>query len=162
MENEIRTIIVDGWRPARLRAQAPTAARSRIFIRRSEFSLEAPVHEMALIQNLIALVAADAAKRGIVKIRSVRLVLGELAGETPAALTAAFSSLLPGEPLFAPDARLWVEVRPASLACRACAARFPVPPAAEWEWSCPFCRSGEMYFASGYELHVDSYEGETG
>lgn len=120
------------------------------------------MHETALIQNLIGMVAADAAKRGIARIRSVRLVLGELAGEAPAALAAAFSSLLPGEPLLAPDARLWVEVRPASLGCRDCAARFPVPATADWAWVCPFCGSGDIHFASGYEFFVESYEGETG
>ena len=143
------------WIPSR-RGHRRTA-RSSPFFRECRKFLKgcAPMHELALIESLVAMVIESARENGIRRVARVGLVVGEAYGALPEALAFAFSCLTPDTPL--DGAELKMEIRPLRMRCPACGADFSPP---GWRPVCPQCGVGPPEVIQGRELYLDYFEGD--
>lgn len=114
------------------------------------------MHELGLAENVIAVVGADARRRGFTRVSRVTLRLGEWSAVLPDSLEAGFNLLtsLEGD-LFA-GTELRIEREPARGVCTACGSMFP---AGQAGLVCPAC-GGPGRLERGVELEIASYEGE--
>ncbi len=112
------------------------------------------MHELSLMEGIIGIVEKAAADNKLTKIKTIRIVLGELTSAYPEALQAAFEAWA-DDPLFS-DALLDIERIPISAHCRMCDHRF-YPAAVRFE--CPICFSTDVEMGQGQEFYVDYIDG---
>ncbi|MGB9661141.1 MAG: hydrogenase maturation nickel metallochaperone HypA [Moorellaceae bacterium] len=113
------------------------------------------MHELALAQTAVRLVAQDAAQRGVKRVTSVKLLIGEWTAVLPEAFRLAFhcacrDTLLEG-------AELDMEVVPPRALCPSCGLEFRPE---EWFLLCPRCNAAGARLLSGREMEIVSYGGE--
>ena len=114
------------------------------------------VHELSLIAELMDILGTSAGENGIVRIRKVRLVVGESHQALPEALETAFTVLGAGSP--AEGAVLEIAPVATVFRCRECGHEYGGD---GWLAPCPACGSFQRALIRGNELYVDYYEGET-
>jgi hydrogenase nickel incorporation protein HypA/HybF len=107
------------------------------------------MHELAITQSVVDLVAGRTAGRRVV---AVRLRVGALSGFVPAAMELCFDIATAGTPL--EGARLDVEQPPGRIMCRTCASEQEVN---DGILLCR-CGSADVVVVSGEELSVVSVE----
>lgn len=107
------------------------------------------MHELALTQSVIDLVAERTAGR---RVTTVRLRVGRLSGVVPDAMAFCFEVATVGTPL--EGAELLIEEVGGRIACRACGRESPVADAV------PLCGCGsaDVRVVAGDELLVSSVE----
>ncbi len=111
------------------------------------------MHEAALAERLVK-ISLDAIKNhGELKVKSVCVSVGELAGVVPGALETAFCAFSAGTPL--EGAGLIQELCPAVLACRSCGERYSPP---SFPCRCPKCGFGGFDVVGGEDVFVKSVE----
>jgi hydrogenase nickel incorporation protein HypA/HybF len=113
------------------------------------------MHELSLAENIVSLVAKDAAQKGLTRIATVEVEVGEVSGVLSYALREAFPVAAKGTIL--QDARLTVVEIPARVSCKRCDREYS--PTHEG-WSCPGCKCTDVTLVAGEELEVKSYTGE--
>ncbi len=114
------------------------------------------MHEVSLIAELADILAESARENGIVRVKKVRLVVGRSYQALPEALSTAFAILTDDTP--AAGAELEIGEVPVLWRCRECQNEYG---GEEWAVPCPACGSFRRALASGNELYLDYYEGET-
>ena len=112
------------------------------------------MHELSLMEGIVSLVEQAAQEHNFTKIKTIRLVLGELTSAYPDALRAAFEAWA-DDPLFA-ETCLEIERLPISASCRSCNHAFS-PDSVRFE--CPLCGSQQVEMGQGQEFYVDYIEG---
>ena len=111
------------------------------------------MHELALAQEIVAMVARHILPAQASRVRAVHVRIGELAGVVPESLEFCFSAVVAGTVWESAD--LVMTRVPAEACCLDCAATFPTQaPGA----GCPACGSSFVRMTHGQELHVDAVE----
>jgi hydrogenase nickel incorporation protein HypA/HybF len=111
------------------------------------------MHELAVAQEILALVQRHILPGQVPLVRAVRVRIGALAGVVPDSLEFCFSAIVTGTPW--QDAALVMTHVPAEARCVTCATVFPTQaPGA----GCPSCGSPQVRMVHGQELHVDAVD----
>lgn len=111
------------------------------------------MHEMAIALALIEQVEKAARERQASAITGITVVAGRLSGVDPDALRAVFE--LAAEETLAAGAMLTVEMREATVVCRACGETTqPRPPF----MTCTACHSRDVEIKGGRELFIQSMD----
>ena len=111
------------------------------------------MHELALAQEIVAMVARHIPPAQASRVRAVHVRIGELAGVVPDSLEFCFSAVVAGTVWESAD--LVMTRVAAEACCLDCAATFPTQaPGA----GCPACGSRLVRMTHGQELHVDAVE----
>src|SRR4051812_32108489 len=108
------------------------------------------MHETSIIQSLIELVREQLADQGPVRVTTVRLRVGPLAGVVSEALRFAFDAVAHGTPL--EGARLDVEDAPLTAWCRVCLAERKLQ--SPQRLQCPVCGRPTPDVLTGKELEL--------
>lgn len=111
------------------------------------------MHELAIVQNVIAIVEAEAKKQAFQKVISITLRVGELSGIVPECLSDFFP--IASRNTVAEGARLISEAGPAAVRCFACG--YEGKPE---KGCCPRCGGSDIKLIAGREFFVESIEVE--
>ena len=113
------------------------------------------MHEVSIIQNVIEIVTQKAIENNLTKINKVSLRIGELSGVMPESLNFAFDSCIKGTML--EESTLGIEKVSALGECKTCNLEFPIE---HFHKLCPSCNKFCTNIVSGYELYVNTIEGD--
>lgn len=113
------------------------------------------MHEMAIAQGILDIVIDAAEQNGGGKIRRIKLLVGEMTGVEPDALTFCFEALAAGTA--AEGAELDIATPPLVACCQDCGEEFGVE---RYRFFCPACQSAKVTTISGRELAVEHLEVE--
>ncbi|ADI01167.1 MAG TPA: hydrogenase maturation nickel metallochaperone HypA [Syntrophothermus lipocalidus] len=116
------------------------------------------MHELALMEGIIAAVQESAAAHNITRITKIKIVVGKLTMALPESLSFAFDVLVADDDLWK-DAKLEIEEKDVECRCRACGRCFGGLPLGVF--SCPECGAASVEIIHGRELLVDYFEGES-
>lgn len=111
------------------------------------------MHELSLAEEVLHIVASTAAREQARQVRSVRLVVGALAGVEPDALRFAWEAIRDGS--VASEAPLELVAVPATGTCADCG---DVSPAWDRLEVCPACGGLARTITGGTMFTVDSLE----
>ncbi|MER5427732.1 hydrogenase maturation nickel metallochaperone HypA [Streptomyces sp. NPDC002588] len=117
------------------------------------------MHEMSVALAVIDQVETAAAEAGdVTAVRSVRLLVGELAGVVPDSLAFCFELACAGTLL--EGAELFTEAVPGRARCASCSHEWAVgmPP----RLTCPECEAAGTDLLAGRELQIAAVQWETG
>jgi hydrogenase nickel incorporation protein HypA/HybF len=112
------------------------------------------MHETSIVQNLLELIHEHLAAQGPVRVRTVRVRVGALAGVAAEAFRSAFASGVRGT--IADGARLDLRATPVTAWCRACIADRQI--ATPQRLVCPVCGRPTPDLTGGHELELDWLE----
>lgn len=115
------------------------------------------MHELSLMAEMMDLIRNSAAQNQINRITRIKLVIGKLSMALPHSLRFAFDSMA-GEGIFT-SAELLIEEREISFKCPHCLEQFIVEQ--PFLNPCPFCGSLDTEIATGRELFIEYYEGDS-
>lgn len=107
------------------------------------------MHEMSLAGGILQLVEDSAKREGFVRVKSLRLEVGRLAGVELRALRFALEAIGPGTPL--QGARLDIEEPPGTAWCMQCETTVTVADRLD---DCPSCGGHRLHVTGGTELRV--------
>jgi len=113
------------------------------------------MHEISLVENVIALVEDERRKQPFSRVRMIRLTVGALGHAEPEALRFCFEAVTNGT--IADGARLEIETIPGEGWCLLCRQTVPL---AERFAACPSCGSAGVRMTAGGDLHVSEMEVE--
>lgn len=115
------------------------------------------MHEMSLMGDILQLVQEDAAKRNIVQIKKIELIVGEISNAMPDALQMAFEIFRDQNPhLFSGAAQLIIHTEEAKAECVICGLTYhPTQKIA----LCPNCNIPSGKVLAGETFQILSYEG---
>jgi len=113
------------------------------------------MHEVSIIQNVIKIVTQKALESKLTRINKVSLRIGELSGVMPESLNFAFESCIQGTML--EESKLGIENVSALGRCEECNLEFPI---GHFHKLCPICNKFCTSIVRGYELYVDTIEGD--
>ena len=112
------------------------------------------MHELSLMEGIVNIVEKAAHENNFSRVKTIRIVLGELTSAYPEALEAAFEAWA-DEPLFT-GTHLEIERVPISAFCHECGLAFH-PDTVRFE--CPRCCSLDVEMGQGQEFYVDYIDG---
>ncbi|HMM22702.1 MAG TPA: hydrogenase maturation nickel metallochaperone HypA [Selenomonadales bacterium] len=113
------------------------------------------MHEMAIAQGILEIVADAAANNGAGKVSRIKLQIGQLTAIEPDALRFCFAAMAAGT--MAERAELEIEIMPLICRCQDCSRSFAVE---AFRLVCPDCGSHRTEITSGRELRVEHLEVE--
>lgn len=113
------------------------------------------MHEVSIIQNVINIVCEKAFENSLVKINKVSLKIGEFSGVYEDSLRFAFEAA--SKETIAEGAELVIERVAAAAKCGLCNISFKID---HFNKLCPECKSFCENIISGYELYIDTIEGD--
>jgi hydrogenase nickel incorporation protein HypA/HybF len=113
------------------------------------------MHEVSIIENVIKIVTDKAIENKFTKVNKVSLKIGELSGVMPQSLNFAFKSCIIGSLL--EGSTLEIEKVNAIAECNDCKQEFPID---HFNKLCPICDKFCSNIISGYELYVNTIEGD--
>jgi len=113
------------------------------------------MHEVSIIQSVIEIVLEKASENKLTKVNKVSLKIGDLSGLMSECLDFAFEictkdTLLEGS-------TLEIEKVGAVAECFDCKYKFPID---HFNKLCPICNKFCLSIISGYELYVNTIEGD--
>lgn len=111
------------------------------------------MHEVSICESIIDILREQAAAHGATRVRSVRLVIGEMSGVIEDAMRFAFEVV--SRDTIAEGAELVIENRPLTARCKGCGGEFHVQ---GYAFSCAHCGGPEIEIVSGRELMVEDLE----
>jgi hydrogenase nickel incorporation protein HypA/HybF len=114
------------------------------------------MHELSIAMSIVEMAEEESQRQGGLRVTSVRLRLGALAGVVKTALMSSYE--LACEATFLTGSKLVIEDVPGVVFCPACNAKRPVQNS-EW-FRCSACGSLASEIVSGKELEVVSLEVE--
>jgi hydrogenase nickel incorporation protein HypA/HybF len=114
------------------------------------------MHEMAVVQGLMRILATKALEHGIERIVCVRLRIGRLRGLDARQVRGCFEIL--AEATAAQGARLEIEEVGIEARCRACGHTYEVP---RFQFACLVCGSEDADVLRGRELEIESFDGQS-
>jgi hydrogenase nickel incorporation protein HypA/HybF len=113
------------------------------------------MHEVSIMENVIEIVTQKAIESKFTKINNVSLKIGELSGVMSESLSFAFNCCKIGTMLEA--ATLEIEKVNAMAQCKDCNQLFEID---HFNKFCPSCNQFSNNIVSGYELYVNTIEGD--
>ncbi len=113
------------------------------------------MHEVSLIESVVALVEDERRKQDFSRVRSIRLRLGALGHAEPEALRFCFDAVTRGT--VADGARLDIDIVPGEGWCSGCSR---IVALAERFGACPICGGAPVRMTAGDELRVSEMEVE--
>ncbi len=113
------------------------------------------MHEVSLIESVVALVEDERRKQDFSRVRSIRLQLGTLGHAEPEALRFCFDAVTRGT--VAEGARLVIDIVPGEGWCSGCRRTVPLE---ERFAACPLCGNAPVRLTAGDELRVAELEVE--
>lgn len=113
------------------------------------------LHELSLMEGIIAIARDAAAGSRLTRLTRIKLVVGAMTAAFPSALEAAFAAL-GTDSLFA-GAVLEIENIPLLASCRRCGREFSPE---QYRFVCPDCGSRSVDIIRGREFYIDYIEGE--
>ncbi|OOM82417.1 hydrogenase nickel incorporation protein HypA [Clostridium puniceum] len=113
------------------------------------------MHEVSIIQNVVEIVLDKAIENNFTKVHKVSLKVGELSGIALDPLNFAFKSCIIGTML--EGSALKLEKVKATAECKECKLVFPID---HFNKLCPCCNKFCSDIISGYELYVNTIEGD--
>ncbi|SFC75602.1 Hydrogenase-3 nickel incorporation protein HypA [Bacillus sp. 491mf] len=115
------------------------------------------MHEMSLMGDILQLVQEDAAKRNVVQIKKIELIVGEISNAMPTALQMAFEIFRDQNlHLFSGAAQLIIHTEEAKAECVICGLTYhPTQKIA----LCPNCNIPSGKILAGETFQILSYEG---
>ncbi len=117
------------------------------------------MHELSLVEGILAIVREELAKHGLCRLLRVRVKHGALTAVVPEALETAFEVLTAGTDLA--GALLETELVPLSVRCRSCGQEFSPKDEDRFLMPCPACGAELGHTVlTGRELLIDSIEAE--
>lgn len=111
------------------------------------------MHEAAIVDGLMKILARQAAEHGVSHIRRVNLKVGRLKAVEPQALVACFEMFAEGT--VADGAELAIDHVPAHGCCADCGTGFAVT---GFRFRCPACGGRDVLLTGGEELCLESFE----
>lgn len=113
------------------------------------------MHEVSIIQNVIKIVTQKAIENKFTRVNKVSLKIGELSGVMPESLNFAFKSCIMDTML--EGSTLEIEKVSAVAKCIDCIQEFPID---HYNKLCPICNRFSSTIISGYELYINTIEGD--
>jgi len=113
------------------------------------------MHEVSIIQNVIKIVTDKVIENKLTKVNKVSLKIGELSGLMPQCLNFAFEICIKDTLL--EGSTLEIEKVSALAECTECKKQFPID---HFNKLCPCCNKFCSSIISGYELYVNTIEGD--
>jgi len=113
------------------------------------------MHEMSIVEGLIAIISETAEKHRMTRIEKVNLRIGAMRQVVPDALQFAFEVL--GEGTIAEGAKIHITEIPLRARCGSCGDEFTVE---QYSFICPACGSSDVAVVEGKELYIESIEGD--
>ena len=113
------------------------------------------MHEVSIIENVVKIVSEKAIENKLTKVNKVSLKIGELSGVLPESLNFAFKNCIINTML--EDSILEIERVEAVAECKDCGLKFPID---HFNKICPSCNKFCSSIISGYELYVNTIEGD--
>ncbi|MBU3091205.1 hydrogenase maturation nickel metallochaperone HypA [Clostridium sp. CF011] len=113
------------------------------------------MHEVSIIQNVIKIVTDKAIENKLTKVNKVSLKIGELSGVMPECLNFAFEICIMDTML--EGSILEIEKVNAVAECKDCKQKFLID---HFNKLCPCCNKFCSSIISGYELYVNTIEGD--
>ncbi len=114
-----------------------------------------PVHEVSLIESVIALIEEQRRAQDFSRVRTVRLQVGALGHAEPASLNFCFDAVARGT--VAEGARLEIELVAGAGRCAACQ---EIVPLEDRFAPCPLCANPHVRITAGRELRLAELEVE--
>jgi hydrogenase nickel incorporation protein HypA/HybF len=111
------------------------------------------MHEASLICGVMRIVAAEARRHGVARVRRVTLRIGILRAVEPQALLACFDAFAEGT--LAEGAELAIISVPARLHCTACGHEAEVN---RYQFRCTACGGDHVQLSGGQDLALESFE----
>ena len=111
------------------------------------------MHEMSIVQNLVAIVQEEMLKNNASRLISVSVKIGEMSGIVPEALSTCFEIFTTKSGL--KGAVLKMKVAPLIGSCRKCEEKFKI---IDYNFSCPECGSTDIDIISGREMNIVEIE----
>jgi hydrogenase nickel incorporation protein HypA/HybF len=111
------------------------------------------MHEMSIVQGLIAIVKEEMDKSGALRLRSVRIKIGEMSGILPDALRTAFKILTDRDDMN--GAHLNIDISALIGYCRGCEKEFKIT---DYRFTCPECGKEDIEVVSGREMTIVEIE----
>lgn len=113
------------------------------------------MHEVSIINSCMELVFEIAKKNQLKRVDKIKLTIGELSGVMADSLIFAYENSIQGT--IAEKAELVIETASAMGKCRRCNLEFKID---HFNKLCPLCRGFCDEITAGYELNLNSIEGE--
>lgn len=113
------------------------------------------MHEVSIMENAMKIVREKAKENDLNNISKITIKIGKLSGVLPEALEFAFQVISKGT--IAQGAELLIEKVDASAMCDVCGITFEID---HFNKLCPNCNKFSTNILSGYELYVNTIEGE--
>lgn len=113
------------------------------------------MHETAIVQSAVELILAKAAEHHLKKINRIKAKVGELSGALPEAMLFAFQSVSQGT--IAEGSDFIIDRVEATASCNSCSITFPIR---YYHHVCPSCGGLDNQVLTGYELYIDTIEGD--
>ena len=113
------------------------------------------MHELAITQNVLEIVLREAEKAHAEQVKSIQLVIGDLAGIVDDSVQFYFDFISQDTP--ARGATLSFRRITTRFRCRACGTEFT--PEGQ-DWCCPSCSSPGGEVVAGREFYIESIEVE--
>jgi len=113
------------------------------------------MHEVSIIQNVVQIVTEKAIENKFTKVNKVSLKIGELSGVMSESLNFAFKSCIMDTML--EGSTLEIEKVKAVAECVDCTREFPID---HFNKLCPCCNKFSSNIISGYELYINTIEGD--
>jgi hydrogenase nickel incorporation protein HypA/HybF len=113
------------------------------------------VHEVSLVESVVALVEDERRKQGFSRVRTIRLKVGTLGHAEPEALRFCFDAVASGT--IADGARLEIETAPGAGWCTGCRRTVPLDDRFS---ACPLCGDAHVRVTAGDELRLIEMEVE--
>ena len=113
------------------------------------------MHEVSIMENTINIISEKAEENNLKNISKITIKIGELSGVMSDSLIFAFNSLSKGT--IAEGAEFLIEKVDATAMCDDCGITFEID---HFNKLCPNCNKFSTNILSGYELYVNTIEGE--
>lgn len=111
------------------------------------------MHETAIVEGLMGIIEAHAARHGVTRVRRIDVKVGRLRAVEPRQLVACFEMFAEGT--VAEGAELAIEEVPVRARCKACGMEFEVP---RFRFECPGCGGLDVEVIQGQELYIESFD----
>jgi hydrogenase nickel incorporation protein HypA/HybF len=111
------------------------------------------MHEVSICESIVDILKQEAEKQGASKIKSVRLLIGEMAGVVDDSLNFAFEIVSKGT--VAEGAEVIIEHSPLMARCKSCGKEFHI---VGYAFSCAHCDGPEIEVVSGRELQIEEID----
>ncbi len=109
------------------------------------------MHELALTEGLLSIVAAEQKKQAFTRVLEISMKVGEYSGVIPSCIEEFFPLVAKGTA--AEGAKLTMTVVPAAFTCQECGFEGPLQ---RHTACCPRCGSTSVHMTAGREFYVEN------